>query len=492
MGVIQRQSIKSTIYNYIGVLVGFLYTGLLMPHYLSEGEIGALSLIVTYSIILAQLASLGFNNVTIRFFPFFKDDAAQKRKFLFLGFAVVAFGCSLVSLLFLLIKPLIIQSNLEDSPIFTTYLFLIWPVFLFLVIFNLLDAYARSIYYSTIGAFLREFVQRMLILGVIILAVYQLINQSLLFTLYAVALASPTVLLIVFLLYKNEFKLQPEMPKIEPAMRRDMARLAGFSIITGFATLAVLQIDSIMVNQFLNEEATGVYRIVFFFGTLVIMPSRAVQRIAPSVVARSFKENDLPNIAKIYHKSCLTMFAIGQLILLGLWLNIDNIFRILPEEYEIGKYVILLIGSANLVNMVAGISSEILANSRYYAYSAWFVGVLVVITVISNFIFIPLWGISGAAFASLVSMLVFAITKYAFLNRKFGFQPYNANFLLLLLMGILTYFIVVILPVFDNLYLNVLWVSGITALIYLAMIYFSGIIPEANQIIDRFFGKKMK
>jgi O-antigen/teichoic acid export membrane protein len=492
MGVIQRQSIKSSIYNYTGVVVGFIYTSLLMPHYLSEGEIGAMRLIVTYAIVLAQLASLGFNNVIIRFFPFFREDPGQKQKFFYLAFVVVTLGAMAVSVLFLLIKPLIIQSNLKDSPIFATYFHLIWPVFLFIVFFNMLDAYARSNYFSTIGSFLKEFVQRMLILAVILLIVYQLISRPVLFSLYAVALSFPTLLLVVFLIYKNEFRLIFKLPPIEPAMRKDMTRLAGYSIVTGFATLAVLQIDSIMVNQFFNEDLTGIYTINFFIGSLVIMPYRALQRIASSVVAQSFKENDLPNISKIYHKSCLTMFAIGQLILLGLWLNIENIFRILPSEYEAGKYVILLIGLANLVNMIAGISSDILATSRYYAYSAWFVGSLVVLTIVFNLIFLPLWGISGAAFASLLSMLIFAITKFIFLQRKFGFQPYNFTFLLILMMGIVTYLIVYFLPVFENLYLNVLWVSGITTLIYLAMIYFSGIIPEVNAMADRFFRGKQK
>lgn len=492
MGVIQRQSIKSSIYNYTGVVVGFIYTSLLMPHYLSEGEIGAMRLIVTYAIVLAQLASLGFNNVIIRFFPFFREDPTQKQKFFYLGFIAVTLGSMAVSVLFILIKPLIIQSNLEDSPIFASYFHLIWPVFLFLVFFNMLDAYARSNFYSTIGSFLKEFVQRMLILAVILLVVYQLINRTLLFNLYAVALSLPTLLLVAFLIYKNEFKLIPKLPVIDAAIRKDMTRLAGYSVITGFATLAVLQIDSIMVNQFFNEDLTGIYTINFFIGSLVIMPFRALQRIAPSVVAQSFKENDLPNIAKIYHKSCLTMFAVGQLILLGLWLNIDNIFRILPPEYEAGKYVILLIGMANLVNMVAGISSDILATSRYYAYSAWFVGVLVVITIVSNLIFIPMWGISGAAFASLLSMLIYAITKFIFLKWKFGFQPYNRSFIYILLFGLATYLLVIFVPQFENLYLNILWISGLTTLLYVLMIYFSGIIPEANEIVFKFLNKKNK
>ena len=492
MGVIQRQSIKSSIYNYTGVIIGFIYTGLLMPNYLTEGEIGAMRLIVTYAIVLAQLSSLGFNNVMIRFFPFFREDKNQKKKFLFLGFMVITFGSLIVSTIFLIIKPIIIKSNLEESPIFSTYFNLIWPVFIFMVFYNLLDAYARSNYYSTTGSFLKEFAQRILILSVIILVVFNLINQPKLFYLYTIALCIPTLLIVIFLLTKNELKIKPAIPNISATLKKDMTRLAGYSIVTGFATLAVLQIDSIMVNQFFNEDLTGIYTINFFIGSLVIIPYRAVQRIAPAVVARAFKDDDLDTIAKIYHKSCLTQFAAGILILLGLWLNIDNIYRILPQEYAAGIYVILLIGLANLINMLAGISSEVIANSKYYAYSAWFVGILVLLIVGFNLIFIPLWGISGAAFASLLAMLIYAMAKFILLKSKFQFQPYNFSFLIILSFGIVTYLIVFFIPKFENLYLNILWVSSITTLLYLALVYFAKVIPDFNLIIAKFLNKKNK
>lgn len=492
MGVIQRQSIKSSIYNYSGVIIGFIYTGLLMPNYLTEGEIGAMRLIVTYAIVLAQLSSLGFNNVMIRFFPFFREDKNQKKKFLFLGFLIITFGSLIISIIFLIIKPIIIRSNLEESPIFSNYFYLIWPVFIFIVFYNLLDAYARSIYYSTIGSFLKEFAQRMLILSVIILVAFNLINQSTLFHLYTAALCMPTLLIAIFLLTKQELKVKTKIPNISTTLKKDMTRLAGYSIVTGFATLAVLQIDSIMVNQFFNEDITGIYTINFFIGSLVLIPYRAVQRIAPAVVARAFKDYDLEAVAKIYHKSCITQFAAGILIVLGLWLNIDNIYRILPPEYAAGMNVILLIGLANLINMVAGISSEVIANSKYYAYSAWFAGILVLLIIAFNLIFIPLWGISGAAFASMLAMLIYAIAKFSLLNRKFNFQPYNFNFLIILLFGIVTYLVVFFLPEFENLYLNILWISLITALLYLSMVYFSKVIPEFNQIIEKFINKKNK
>ena len=82
-----------------------------------------------------------------------------------------------------------------------------------------------------------------------------------------------------------------------------------------------------MINHIVGTSLTGIYAITSYFGALVSIPSRGFVRIGASVIANAFKENDLDTIGDIYHRSCLTQFVIGVLILLGLWLNIDNVFQ---------------------------------------------------------------------------------------------------------------------------------------------------------------------
>ena len=85
---------------------------------------------------------------------------------------------------------------------------------------------------------------------------------------------------------------------------------------------------------------TGVYTIAFYFGTLVVIPSRPLLKISGTLIADAWKDNDLKKINNIYYKSCINQFIIGGFLFLGIWANIDNILTILGPDYQQSKWVI--------------------------------------------------------------------------------------------------------------------------------------------------------
>jgi len=71
LGIIIKQSVKGTIYTYIGVVLGFATTGILLPRIYSTDQVGLIKIIVAYATLVAQFGTLGFNGIAIRLFPFF-------------------------------------------------------------------------------------------------------------------------------------------------------------------------------------------------------------------------------------------------------------------------------------------------------------------------------------------------------------------------------------------------------------------------------------
>ncbi len=169
MGVIKRQSIKGTIYSYTGTVIGFITAGLLFPRFLTTEQIGLLTLLASYSTLFSVFASLGFTSVIIRLFPYFRDESKQHHGFFFLTTAVTALGYLLSVLLFLLLKPLIINDSIEQSPLFVNYLYLTPFLTLFLLLYSIFDSYNRALFNATYGTFLTEIFQRLAILLLIIL-----------------------------------------------------------------------------------------------------------------------------------------------------------------------------------------------------------------------------------------------------------------------------------------------------------------------------------
>ena len=136
-----------------------------MPRFLSEEQNGIIKLLVSYSLLFAQLASLGFQTATVRYFPYFKDKAKAHNGFFPLLSLVGVFGFILFLIIYYLIK----------GPI-ANYFFLTLPLTFFFLYFNLFDVYARVLLRSTIGTFLKELLQRFLILLAILLYIFNIIS----------------------------------------------------------------------------------------------------------------------------------------------------------------------------------------------------------------------------------------------------------------------------------------------------------------------------
>jgi len=99
MGVIKRQTIRGSVYSYLGVVVGFFTTALIMPKLMSQEQIGLINVLVAVSALYSQFSTLGFTNVTARLFSYFRDKDKNNNGFVFLAVAVglIGFAISLVS-----------------------------------------------------------------------------------------------------------------------------------------------------------------------------------------------------------------------------------------------------------------------------------------------------------------------------------------------------------------------------------------------------------
>ncbi|MGF1638851.1 MAG: polysaccharide biosynthesis C-terminal domain-containing protein, partial [Cyclobacteriaceae bacterium] len=227
---------------------------------------------------------------------------------------------------------------------------------------------------------------------------------------------------------------------------KGMAGVSFFGLLNGFSSFASLRIDAIMVNEFFDTAAVGIYTTTFHFGILVILHSRALLKIASPLIAEALKNEDKTTLNDIYYKSCINQLLAGTFLLLGIWVNIDNVFIILPPEFEAGKWVILYIGMANIIKMSTGVSEALMAYSRHYKMVTWFMLAFLVITIITNLIFIPIMGISGAALASMVAVGIYGFMRFLFVKHHFGLQPYNTKFLIIPGLGLLTATLVYFIP----------------------------------------------
>jgi O-antigen/teichoic acid export membrane protein len=486
MGIIIKQSIKGSIWSYAGILVGFVTTSYLFPRYLSTDVIGLFSILLAYSILFAQFSALGFHGVTSRLFPYFRDKEKGHNGFLFLAFAVMMTGFVLFTIAFLFFKPLLIENNLEKSKLFADYVGLLVPLTFFTLLFVQLDMVNKVLYDAVLGAFLQEFLQRMLIFLITILFIFKILDLNQLVLAYAAVVCLKGLFMFAYLLAKGEISFKPRFESIDKKLRKEIISVALFSILTGLGGSIVFNIDKIIINQLLGLGQTGVYSIAFFFGTLVVIPSRPLLRISGTLIADAFKRNDINYIANIYRKSCLNQFIIGAFLFGGIWINIDNILQILGPDYADGKWVIFFIGLAYLFDMATGANGHIISFSKHYRVALYFILILIVLVVATMYLFIPVYGITGGALAIALSIFLNNIMRFIFLKVKYNMQPFTVKFIAIAIIFVAAYLVSMLVPQL-KLIPDIIVRSTVFTLIVFMGIYFSKVSDDINSVVNTIF-----
>ncbi len=483
LGIIRKQGIQGSIYLYIGVFVGFLTSSVFFTSILTPEQVGLITTLILYSAVFAQFWTLGFNSVIIRMFSYFRNNENKHNHFFFLVFVITVIGSALSILSYYILEPYIIKVNVKNAPLFITYIRYIIPLIVFTLIFYNLDAYYTVLYKTVRGIFLKELFQRILILVALYIYVLRFINFENFVIGYVIANCLPSVVLIILLIVEGEFVIKPKLEFISKDLSKSMINVGLFGILTTLVGSANIQIDKAMASSMMSLDATGIYAIVLTFPLLIKVPSRAILKISSAIIADAWKRNDLEEITKIYKTTSINQYIIGLLIFIGLWANIDNIFKILGPDYLPGKYVIVLVGLAFIFEMATGAVSQIIAYSSHYKYLTWFTALMLVMVFVSNLIFIPILQITGVALASAITTIIFTIIKVIFIYRKYKIQPFNIRFVYLSGIGLAIFLLSSLMPAMHNMIFDIIIRSGAITILYVIFLVLFKISPEINNQI---------
>ena len=168
--------------------------------------------------------------------------------------------------------------------------------------------------------------------------------------------------------------------------------------------MLVTRLDMLMIGSMLNLKEVAYYTLAFYIGSAIKVPGRSIVSISMPFLAKAWENQDFKQIQMIYEKSSINQFIVGGLFFLCIWINIDVIFSVIPDKFSEGKWVVFYIALAQIFNGLTGVNGAIIINSKYYKYELITNIFLVFITLITNYFFIKIYGIEGAAIATAISI----------------------------------------------------------------------------------------
>lgn len=196
MGFVQRDSVRITIISYAGAAIGYLNKIFLFTNFLTTEQVGLANLLITISVLYAQVASLGSYNIVLRFFPFFQNREKKHHGFLFGMMALSMGGFIIATLLFLLFQKPFKLIYQESSPLLIDYALYMIPLALASVYYQLFESYLRSLQKNIIPSVVQELILRIAITLSVLLFALGIISFPGFVFIYVMVNCLPAVIIV--------------------------------------------------------------------------------------------------------------------------------------------------------------------------------------------------------------------------------------------------------------------------------------------------------
>lgn len=491
MGIIKRQSLKTSIVNYTGVLIGVIFFNFVFPHLISEEYLGLIGLLQNLMYILVSLPALGLAHVLLRYYSVWKDTDQVKR---FNAFAMIMMALALLvfSLLYIVFKQPIIDNYKTHSSLFIPYYFLVIPLVILQAYTQYFEIFGMVKLRVAVPAFLREIVTRVFLISLIYLFVYQLLNeQQFIYGFVGVYLI--TFLILLFYMVKGlHFEAKDAKKYVSGNTElKTQLNYGGGMLLLMICTNVHNFLDGIILPAYLGLGALGIYLRPLVLGQMIQVPYRAISQISLPILREAIVENNMKKVYELNNQIGINLFLIGTFLFSLLIANADGIFSLLPASYAVGKSVLYIIAVGRLLDMAFGLNSEILNSSKYYNFIIALSVLMMLMTVGLNILLIPRMGMNGAALAVSISLITFNILKTIIIYKKYGFHCFSKHYLTLIGISILVIGVLYFIPflqfinhhMFLNACLNIVFKGILGVFLFLIPTYLFQVSPDLNDFI---------
>jgi O-antigen/teichoic acid export membrane protein len=478
MGIVRNQSIKNSISFYIGMTFGAINTVIIYPNVFKDNPeyFGLIQIILAYAIVVSAFTTLGIPKTFVRFFPAIKE----KGQLYFLSLIIPLLGFFFASISYFLFKEQLFEFLNPSNLLKDNFFYIILLVF-FIGFYDVLTAISRSFLSAVTPIVINEVFLKIYTMSVLLLHWFGYVDFTTFLQIYLFGYFLKFAILLLIQFFNNRFVFSFSVKDLH---LKEMLSYGLYVLVGGTSMIIVSRLDMIMLGSLLNLQEVAYYTVAFFIGNAIMVPAKSITAISVPLIAKAWENQDLDKIHILYRKSSINQLIIGGVFFLCIWLNIDQVFLLLPEKFSAGKWVVFYIGLSQLFNMASGLNGQIILNSKYYRYDLFTSVFLVFVTITTNFFLILNYGINGAAMATAISILLFNLIRLILIKVKMNMHPFSLQtfYTILLLFGL--YFLLNFLPNSSCSFLDIIWKSLVAFIIFIPTVFYLNLSEDINKVIN--------
>lgn len=238
------------------------------------------------------------------------------------------------------------------------------------------------------------------------------------------ALVCAVVIVYIFLKQRKHLRLS-----FSVAVGKYMLGKSWHQIVTAIGISIYMQMDRIMLGQYIDQAAVGVYSAASTLAYLwEFLPTAMITSATP--VIQTLK---MENEEEYQHKLKVLIAVVNYIgiivLVVFVFLGKPLIYLLYGDEYIAAFSSMLVLLASTSFALVGTVRSIWIVAEDLNKYTKYYIGMGTIVNLALNALLIPIYGILGAAVATLISQIFVAIiSPIAFKKTKVFVKYYFASF----------------------------------------------------------------
>lgn len=231
-------------------------------------------------------------------------------------------------------------------------------------------------------------------------------------------------LLLGVVLLRRALPHHAKTEQAEHAMRTWVRSALPLLAFSGIQALNA-QIDVILLGAITGASEAGVFTVAARVSGLISFVMVAASYPFAPAIARLHASGDTVLLRRTVRRAALGIWVVSLPVAVGVIVFARPLLGIFGGEFKGGVAAVVLLSIAQIVFVATGFAGAVLVMTGHESLLARGVGVGAVTSIVANAVLIPLYGLTGAAVASLIGSTVMNVSL-AYLARQRGGVPSTA------------------------------------------------------------------
>lgn len=409
----------------VGAAFFIFLINIFIAKYYGAEVLGILAVINAFLILLTTITVFGTNVSIIRLLPehITKFSFLSAYKLYHKVLLIVFFSSITVGFLFYLTSEFI-ASKILDKQYLSSYFKLIS----FFIFFRALTIFTTQ---SIRGLFLKKLFALMQLLPYIsnffILIIISFFTLNDYFPLLSVLCAYFFTGIAGFVFiekkFSKEIKVKKKNIEIKNVSFKHIYSISTPMLVSSLSSLAISHTGIIILGIFRDDFYVGIYDVAIKLATLTVVILNAINSMTGPKFSEMYYSDNLKGLHFLAKKSSrLISFITIPIVIFIIFFGKKILMVAFGQEFIIAYPAVVILSIGQLVSAMCGstgVFMNMTGNQKMYR------NILIVTSVaniILNFLFIPSFGIYGAAIVSMLSTAGWNIFTLFFIKNKYGFN----------------------------------------------------------------------